>query len=391
MSVRPLGITWQPSSFHGWGVFGINLAHQMALGGRRLPVFIGTVKSNVIDVDDEQKQVLDLVLRFSADFHNQIAPKGPEATVNFPVLVGLGENLMFEPYRRSAETEHGILFLTDTAIDPDAIERARRFRTIVAGAAWTEDLLRGHGIDRVKVVIQGVDARIFQPRPRRRGADGTFLVFSGGKLEYRKGQDIVIAAWREFHRRHPDSQLVIAWNHPYAEIAETIAISGLVTPAPPPWGSDQTPMAKWLGENGLPAGSFRNLGSVSNRLMPDMLCDVDAAVFTSRAEGGTNLVAMEAMACGVPTILSANTGHLDLIEDGNCYPLRAQGRVSPGAAKYVGTDGWGESSVEELIETLETIYADRAEARRRGAAGAATLARISWARQVPRLLDAIGA
>ena len=58
-----------------------------------------------------------------------------------------------------------------------------------------------------------------------------------------------------------------------------------------------------------------DLGRVPNAGMPRILRECDVAVFPNRAEGGTNLVAMKCMACGVPTILSANTGHLDLIRD----------------------------------------------------------------------------
>jgi glycosyltransferase involved in cell wall biosynthesis len=50
--------------------------------------------------------------------------------------------------------------------------------------------------------------------------------------------------------------------------------------------------------------------------MPSVLQEMNVAVFPNRAEGGTNLVAMECMACGLPVILSGNTGHLDLIENG---------------------------------------------------------------------------
>ena len=44
------------------------------------------------------------------------------------------------------------------------------------------------------------------------------------------------------------------------------------------------------------------------------------------------------MASGVPCILSANTGHLDLIEDDNCYPITNQVEISSLPAK-----DWGES------------------------------------------------
>jgi hypothetical protein len=44
--------------------------------------------------------------------------------------------------------------------------------------------------------------------------------------------------------------------------------------------------------------------------MPQILREIDVAVVPNRFEGGTNLVAMECMACGMPVILSANTGYL---------------------------------------------------------------------------------
>lgn len=44
----------------------------------------------------------------------------------------------------------------------------------------------------------------------------------------------------------------------------------------------------------------------------DVLLRADAAVFPNRQEGGTNLVAMEALGCGVPCIISNRTGQADI-------------------------------------------------------------------------------
>jgi glycosyltransferase involved in cell wall biosynthesis len=110
-----------------------------------------------------------------------------------------------------------------------------------------------------------------------------------------------------------------------------------------------------------------------------VLREMDVALFPNRAEGGTNLVAMECMACGVPTILSANTGHLDLIEDGNCYPLTQQAPVAGQGAGVGPVPGWGESDVEEILDALERAYRDRSDARRRGRKGAEKLQDLTWA------------
>src|SRR6202000_2776686 len=101
-------------------------------------------------------------------------------------------------------------------------------------------------------------------------------------------------------------------------------------------------------------------------------------------EGGTNLVAMEAMACGLPTILSANSGHLDLIADRNCYPLRRQTPIS-----VAGCEGWHESDPEEIVETLEAIYQDRAEAKARGLRAAEEMQRLTWGHQLDLLAETI--
>jgi glycosyltransferase involved in cell wall biosynthesis len=57
---------------------------------------------------------------------------------------------------------------------------------------------------------------------------------------------------------------------------------------------------------------------------------------------------MECLACGLPVILSANTGHLDLIGRPRVWPLsQSPSRSWPGG---------GESDVEEILERLEHYF-----------------------------------
>lgn len=141
----------------------------------------------------------------------------------------------------------------------------------------------------------------------------------------------------------------------------------------------------WAAAFGLPADAILDLGTVPQLKMPAVLREMDAALFANRCDGGTNLVAMECMACGVPTVLSANTGHLDLMDSSNCYALSRQNPVDPRNAAVAGAEGWGESGIDEMVEQLEAIYRDRQEAAKRGAKGAGTLARLPWAQQVQAL------
>jgi glycosyltransferase involved in cell wall biosynthesis len=84
------------------------------------------------------------------------------------------------------------------------------------------------------------------------------------------------------------------------------------------------------------------------------------------------------MACGLPVILSRNTGHIDLIENDNCYTLDDQRQTARGFAGIDGVQGWGESQIDEVVERLEQVYVDRAEAKRRGTRAGERLAQFTW-------------
>jgi hypothetical protein len=47
----------------------------------------------------------------------------------------------------------------------------------------------------------------------------------GGKLELRKGQDLVVAAFRVFRQRHPEARLIVAWHNSWLGHMRTIARS----------------------------------------------------------------------------------------------------------------------------------------------------------------------
>ncbi len=144
-------------------------------------------------------------------------------------------------------------------------------------------------------------------------------------------------------------------------------------------------IAGWLEANGIPRSAGRDIGLVPNQLMPSVYRQVDVAVLPNRCEGGTNLVAMECLACGIPTILSSNTGHLDLVDERHCYPLSRQGPVRP-VPPFQGTDGWGESDVAEVVGMLERVYQDRAEGAKRGAAAVRFMQDWTWRKRFEELV-----
>lgn len=388
-------IHWGISSFYGWGVYGLNLALQWIVDPDLQPVASRSVRMSQITVDPLRTLVLRGFAEASAEFEARLREQvavDPAPRVDVPLLVGLGDDFQSQPLDHGGFLEGsptlGVTFFENPRLSAEAVARARGFPWIVTGSTWNEQVLRGHGVDRVTTVLQGIDPTLFHPAPRSGLFGSRFLVFSGGKLEFRKGQDLVVAALRGFLRRHPDAVLVTAWHSPWPQAARSLDQSGKAGPVPIN-AEGRLDVLEWAARNDIRSDQIVDLGAIPNSQLPVVLREMDVAVFPNRGEGGTNLVAMECMACGVPVVLSANTGHLDLVSDEVCFPLTRQGPVQLPGSAGMAIPGWGESSVEEIEEQLERVYRDREEASRRAARGAARLAGLTWQRTAESLKQVI--
>lgn len=386
---RPVILHWGISSFFGWGVYGLNLALNWAGDPDIEPRTTFPIARDQMVVDPLRRASLRAFEAQSQQLVEQLkAHAGRSVTIEAPVLVALGNDFATSRAPSDAAVvgrpEIGVVFFEVPRMTDAVLDRARAFPLIVCGSTWNERVLRAHGLTNVTTVLQGIDPALFHPGPRQGVLNGRFMVFAGGKLELRKGQDLVMAGFARFARRHPEALLVTAWHSPWPQLAATVNHSGKA-PALAMSDDGKPDLARWARDCGMTENQFLDLGTVANALMPTILREMDVALFPNRAEGGTNLVAMEAMACGVPTILSANTGHLDLIDGGNCYALETQTAVGGDGGPVRDVAGWGESSVEEIDDMLERAFRDRPEARRRGERGAARLAGLSWARTADQM------
>ena len=379
---------WNPSSFSGWGVYGLNLLLNWSRRQDLTVACSAPINLKQLDLDPLELLQLQPVLQRSEHLCRDLAAHaGRPLQAPFAVLHSLTAE--FEPapaaheVRLSGTPSIGVVFTEKTVFSAAERARAQAYPLIVAGSRWNRDALQAAGVAEVALVMQGIDPTHFHPAPRAGVFGGRFVIFAGGKPEKRKGQDLVVRAFRSFAARHPDALLMTAWGSPWPELAATLNERPGISPLA--LTQDGTvDMLAWTVANGIPAHQVLHFEPMPNALMARILREADVALFTSRAEGGTNLVAMEAMACGLPTILSANTGHLDLIEGGNCYPLRRQNPIHE-----PGCEGWGDSDPEEIVETLEEIYRNRDEAAARGRRAAAEIGQLTWARQLDRLAEII--
>ncbi|MCP4385231.1 MAG: glycosyltransferase family 4 protein [Hyphomicrobiales bacterium] len=395
---RQIGVAWNANPVTGWGLLGFNIAVELARSGIADPLFLGGTAV--------QEPLVHALLKRSLDQSTQIIDaRGSDTAVrDHVVLHALTTDLARTRQGRAWEGRPniGINFLEFTGLSDKAAEQGRLYAKIFAGSRWNADLLRAKGISNVSVWEQGVDTNRFHMSPVERFFPGRFVIFSGGALTFRKGQDLVVGAFRRFHERHPDSLLLTAWRSSVRPLfAGALPRYGGVSRPPSPDEKGRPNLDAWLIGEGLPEESFVNLPVFHNQFAPDVLRQADVAVFPNRSEGGTNLVAMEAMACGLPCILSNNTGHRDLLDKSPAYaleskpfdppPFFSRTKIRDDDDQTIETDGWGETEIDDIVETLEKVYTDREDAAAVGSGAAAAIKDWSWPKQVRRLVEAIDA
>ena len=248
-AITRIGLDWEVRQDTGWGVYGMNLVLQLA---RTPGVQPSVFAADLGELPPLERAALGTVIREGAGLSRVLHESaGKRIRLDGIMLRALGNNFGHGPLwsRVLGHRNVGIIFFEDPAFDAAALERARSLDLIVAGSAWNGDVLRAAGLDRVRVVQQGVDPTIFHPAPRARLFGDRFVIFSGGKLEYRKGQDIVIAAFRRFRERHPEALLVTAWHNAWPQLIADLGLAGHVRGVPGV-RNGVIDVTTWLEQNG---------------------------------------------------------------------------------------------------------------------------------------------
>jgi phosphatidylinositol alpha-1,6-mannosyltransferase len=209
----------------------------------------------------------------------------------------------------------------------------------------------------------GIDTDRFRPDPGARaqlrdryGLGERPVVACVSRLVPRKGQDSLIAAWAEVHRRVPGAALLLVGGGTYADklrrlaaehgVAEHVVFTGSVR-----W--DELPAHHSVG-------------------------DVFALPCRTRGRGldveGLGIALLEAAACGLPVVAGRSGGAPETVQPGDTGEV-VDGRDGPA-----------------LAGTLAALLADPDRAAAMGAAGRDWMTRDwQWSRSAQRLADFLGA
>ncbi len=298
-------------------------------------------------------------------------------------------DICFTPVASSVGCRNFGYAFFELELQPQAVAAALRFDTVFAGSSWCLERMLERGIRNGALLLQGIDPAQFCLRPPvPRAQSDEFRIFSGGKLELRKGQDLVLAAFRTLQHQYPRMKLVTAWFNHWPACLATLESSPYIRFEWIDASWDQQ-MRHLLAVNDIDPGRVEILPLMEPPALADAYHSTDLGIFPNRCEGGTNLVMMEYMACGKTVIASFTSGHRDILTEKNSWRLMDLEEVEVVDEASGDRGVWQQPSVESLARAIEHIYHHREEARMIADQAAVDLRCLTWERTARALWDSM--
>ena len=197
---------------------------------------------------------------------------------------------------------------------------------IIAPSEFVADsfLQRGFASERILRVPYGVNLSTFTSDPIPRDKNRPFTLISTGSLSLRKGTPYLLEAFRLIRKTIPDARLLLS----DLKSASILPILESYRDLPIEW-------APSLGHEDL----ARRLKSADLFILPSL-------------EEGLVRTGLEAMACGIPVILTPNTGSSDYVTEGvngSVVPIRNATAIAEKAISWWHRIKRGESIDTSLI------------------------------------------
>jgi len=238
------------------------------------------------------------------------------------------------------------------------LARFRRARYLFPSDSERQDFLVQNAripANRLVVIPNAVDLEVFKPlKPALPGggSDRSLRVGFAGQWSERKGVEDLLEAWRALSPSLANCELYLAGGR---SVWKNVSVV--------PGAEEIAARVQHMQERGF----ARCVGALPRSAMPGFWSLVDVAVVPSHYET-FGLVALEALACGVPVIASAVGGLKEIIIDGDCGLL-----VPPGDAAA-------------LARAMRRLLTDEALRLRLGAAARSRARQFSLQRRSRELL-----
>jgi glycosyltransferase involved in cell wall biosynthesis len=193
-------------------------------------------------------------------------------------------------------------------------------------------LSRGFKEEQILSNIYPVDLSCFTPRTEPRAKDQPLTIVSTGALSLRKGTPYMLEAFRLVHRKHPSARFLLTNNIHDSVRSMVKSYSDLPIEWSPPLPHPQ---------------------------LAQRLQGADIFVLPSLEEGLVR-TALEALACGLPVILTPNTGANDFVEpgrNGEIVPIRNPAAIAQAILAWAERVRASSAPPQRLFDTERLSFA----------------------------------
>ena len=275
----------------------------------------------------------------------------------------------------------------ENELNGNSVKNSRNFDLNLTGSSWCHEKMLNKGIFNSGVLFQGIDPQLFYPGEEKK-SDDLFVIFSGGKFELRKGQDLVLKAFKILSQKYKDIILINAWYNFWPATMVSMNVSKHINFELEGNSWDDV-MNNIYAINDIDPKKVFTLSVLPNNKLRDIYLKSDVAVFPNRCEGGTNLVLMEYMATGKPVIASNTSGHKDILTDDNSIRLTNLNDFKLYNENNKIIANWEEADLDEIIAAIEYAYFNRDKMRIKGRNAAKDMKNFTWEKTAKQLLNYI--
>ncbi len=244
------------------------------------------------------------------------------------------------------------------------VNRINKFDAIFVPCEQNIKMMKDSGISiPIELIHWGVDENLFYPLEREPKEKFTFGTM--GSLSIRKGTDILVEAFQRAFplREYPDVELICKTSHNFY-----------------PFNVKD------------PRIQVRMLAVEHDDLIRDFFKKVDVFVFPTRGEG-FGLPPLEAMATGIPAIVTDWSGPVDYMNDevGWSIPYKMSYAKDFSEKLYKEDCGeWAEPDIDILVNLMRYTYENRDEVKKKGKVAAEYVKKEwLWKDKIKMFFDAL--
>lgn len=260
-----------------------------------------------------------------------------------------------------------------TKIPNDWIKQINKLDLICTASDWGKSVLINNGVNiRVEVIRGGVNSSVYNTSIRNIWNKETPFVFGNiGKFENRKNTELLVKTFIDTFGDNKDVKLLLSIDNQHLPISPQ----------------------QYL-ENKY--GKFKNIEYIHH--IPDIKLfykKIHCAVFPTNAEG-IGLPITETMACGIPTIVSNNSGISEYANHDNAILLNNLSEIPVFDPVFFPRSGefgeWSSPTKEELSEKMKYVVENYEASLSIGSRAADYMKNIyNWNEPAKRLLEIIDA